>query len=136
MKNKRILATLLAGIIASSTMLLSGCSIIDNMFRKYPGETKVIATYSSQYTEEEHLERIKQRTNEYLQREINAGRILDYKVELIYTFYTRKPSLFMVEWEWAEEIEASYNNPYYDSKDSTSEAIYVSYFPSLTFPPT
>lgn len=117
MKKKRILATLLTGIIVSLAILsLTGC----NLILKPGGGSRVVATYSSQYTDEEHLERITQRTKEYLQYAIDEGSIVNYKVELIYAFYTRKPGLFMVEWEFAGEIEASYNNPYYDSNDSTS----------------
>lgn len=110
MKKKKLLATTLAGVIASLALLsLTGCDFIlqnSSSEIRFGGYTH--PDFVTQYTVEEHEQRIAERTEERFAWEIAKGVIVDYKVEIIYAFYDDDPEYFMVELEYAEERKDSY----------------------------
>lgn len=111
---KKLLATILAGIITSSSVLsLTGCDLIQKNNSvsssseiRFGGYTH--PDFVTQYTVEEHEQRIAERTEKRFAREIANGVIVDYKVEILYAFYDDDPEYFMVELEYRREWEDSY----------------------------
>ena len=53
--------------------------------------------FSTQYTEEEHIQRLSARTEERFADYIESERLLDYEVELVYSFYNEDPEYFLIE---------------------------------------
>lgn len=60
--------------------------------------------YQSEYTEEEHIERISARTREKYAEEIEKGIIIDFKVEILYAFYDNDPEYFLIEYRFEDTI--------------------------------
>lgn len=83
-------------------------------------------TFVTNYTEEEHVERIRQRTAEKFEKEIVNQEIVDIHVEIIYAFYDNDPEYFLVEIEYAREWINAYKNPDYSSSDESSQE-YIEY---------
>ena len=51
--------------------------------------------FETAYTEEEHIQRIRQRTEERFADDIEKHKIKEIHVEIIYSYYTEDP-----EWFW------------------------------------
>ena len=66
--------------------------------------------FSTQYTVEEHIERISDITDELLVTAEVIGEIIDYKVEIVYSYDKDLPQLFMVQYEYAEEFKYFYRS--------------------------
>lgn len=81
--------------IAVILSLLTCCSLF--------GCQKSYPAFVTEYTAEEHLQRIKTRTEERFAEELADGEILSYHVEIVYSFYTYDPEYFLVELEYADE---------------------------------
>ena len=119
MKKKRILATLLTGIIVSLAILsLTGCNRFNSL--------KVL-DYNEVYTPEENKRRIEERTEKIFASEIASGKIVEYTVEILYEFYSNTPRYFMVEVEYAEEFEAEYWGTCPQTESSSVDYKMISY---------
>ncbi len=87
--------------IISLVLSLSACS--DNIIWGYEHPDFV-----TQYTAEEHVERIRQRTAEKFETEILNGDIVGVNVEIVYAFYDDDPEYFLVELEFYKEWKSFY----------------------------
>ncbi len=75
--------------------------------------------FTTEYSIEEHIERIKTRTEEKYSAEIASGELLSFEVEILYAFYDNDPEYFMVEFTYATEREVKewdYPQTVYKSK--------------------
>ena len=79
--------------------------------------------FETAYTEEQHVQRIMQRTEERFANEIATDKIKDIHVEIVYSYYTEDPEYFLVEIEYNDFFTGSLENPYYSDGDS----LYLSY---------
>lgn len=61
--------------------------------------------FETAYTEEEHIQRIRQRTEERFADDIEKDKIKEIHVEIIYSYYTEDPEWFLVEVEYKEPFE-------------------------------
>lgn len=88
--------------------------------------------FSTEYTIEEHVQRIKDRTEEIFQVDMQSGEIVDYSVEIVYAFYDEDPEYFLVEIEYANEWRGVYhtNYPRYDD-DTPTEIEYTTRYKHL-----
>lgn len=66
-------------------------------------EEDIAKEWTTQYTIEEHVQRISARTEEKFASEIENGEIVNYEVEIVYC-YSEKPKYFLVNLEYAEEV--------------------------------
>lgn len=67
------------------------------------GEKYIHPDFETEYTVEEHVERIRKRTEERYAEEIESGELVHFEVEIVYAFYDDDPEYFLVEFEYAEE---------------------------------
>lgn len=81
--------------------------------------------YQSEYTEEEHIERISARTREKYAEEIEEGIIIDFKVEILYAFYDNDPEYFLVELEYSLPLHGAYTNHYTTSDGEKGDTRYT-----------
>lgn len=88
--------------------------------------------FSTEYTIDEHVQRIKDRTEGIFQDEIQSGAIVDYSVEIVYAFYDEDPEYFLVEIEYANEWDGVYhtNYPRYDD-DTPMDVEYTTRYKHL-----
>lgn len=88
--------------------------------------------FSTEYTTEEHVQRIEKLTEEIFQGDIQSGAIVDYSVEIVYAFYDEDPEYFLVEIEYAKEWNGTYhtNYPRYDD-DTPTEIEYTTRYKHL-----
>ncbi len=105
MKGKKI-TTIVSSFLLS--LLLTGCSGCQQRDGDYD---YVHPDFITEYTIEEHIERITTRTEEIFEEEIKNGDIVDYTVEIVYAFYDNDPEYFLVELEYAKEWGGKYDNP-------------------------
>ena len=68
--------------------------------------------FVTEYTIEEHIERIKQRTKERFANEISSGEIVNFTVDIVHAFYDDDPEYFLVELEYKDEWIGKYANEY------------------------
>ena len=61
--------------------------------------------FETAYTEEEHIQRIRQRTEERFSNDLAQDKIKEIHVEIIYSYYTEDPEWFLVEVEYKEPFE-------------------------------
>lgn len=76
-------------------------------------DTEIIGGYThpefiTNYTIDEHVERIKERTAEKFEQEITSGEIIGVHIEIVHAFYDNDPEYFLVELEFAQEIMNRY----------------------------
>lgn len=64
--------------------------------------------FVTSYTEAEHIERIKERTETRFSKEIERGEIANYTVEIVYAFYDNDPEYFLVNLEYENDFPAEY----------------------------
>ena len=74
------------------------------------GEKYIHPDFETEYTVEEHVERIRKRTEERYAEEIESGELVDFEVEIVYAFYDDDPEYFLVEFEYAEEFWVRYGD--------------------------
>ncbi len=88
--------------------------------------------FSTEYTIDEHVQKIKEKTEEIFQGDIQSGAIVDYSVEIVYAFCDRDPEYFLVEIEYANEWNGVYrtNYPRYDD-DTPTEIEYTTRYKHL-----
>ena len=72
---------------------------------RHPSQTYKHPDFITQYTQEEHIQRISERTQTRFSNEIESGEIVNYTVEIVYAFYDNDPEYFLVNLEYAEEFE-------------------------------
>ena len=60
--------------------------------------------FQTEYTIEEHIERIEKRMQEKFAEQIQSGEISDIEVEILYAFHDNDPEYFMVQLEYADEV--------------------------------
>lgn len=56
--------------------------------------------FVTEYTEEEHIQRISERTQIRFSEKIESGAIVNYTVEIVYAFYDDDPEYFLVNLEY------------------------------------
>ncbi len=56
--------------------------------------------FKTEYTKEEHIQRISARTEELFAEEIEWGFLVEYKVEIVHSFYDDDPEWFLIEIEY------------------------------------
>ena len=56
--------------------------------------------FKTEYTKEEHIQRISARTEELFAEEIEWGFLVEYKVDIIHAFYDDDPEWFLIEIEY------------------------------------
>lgn len=88
----------------SFSLLLSGCTC-SNPYIKYVYEHP---KFKTDYTIEEHIERISALTEENFAKELASGKLVSYNVEILYAFYDEDPEYFLIELEYAEEWKGWY----------------------------
>ncbi len=116
MKHTKIFTTILALLISIFSF---GCgeNPVDNE-NLYTGDLLLYDLgfeYETQYTEEEHIERITARTEENLAEDITSDKIEKIEVEIVYSLYTKDPEYFLIEVEYKQEFTgywSSSNIPY------------------------
>ena len=86
--------------------LLVACDL--DIGTRYPGQTYKHPDFVTAYTQEEHIQRISERTQTRFSKEIESGEIVNYTVEIVYAFYDNDPEYFLVNLEYAEEIQRFY----------------------------
>ena len=96
--SKKKVELLIMCILASLCFLLVGCWTYAGSNYKHPD-------FVTQYTQEEHIQRISERTQTRFSKEIESGEIVNYTVEIVYAFYDNDPEYFLVNLEYAEEFE-------------------------------
>ncbi len=86
-------------------------------------DTSIDFLFETAFTEEEHIQRIRERTNEKLAEDIEKGIIDTIDVEIVYSFCTEDPEYFLVEVKYNQWIEgywpkgSSRNKQKYHTKD-------------------
>ena len=60
-----------------------------------------IPPFSTKYTVEEHIQRLKERTEDVFEGEIVNGEVVGYKVDIVYSLAYDLPEFFVVEIEYA-----------------------------------
>ncbi len=83
------------------SILLNSCGLIPGAGNKHPD-------FQTEYTIEEHIDRIRARTEENFSKEIQVGKIVNIEIEILYAFYDSDPEYFMVELEYAKEFAGEY----------------------------
>ena len=76
--------------------------------------------FSTKYTKEEHVERIKVRVEEANAESIKSGYLLSYEVHILYAFYDGDPEYFLIEYFfredrkiWNNRLSTYIYNPYH-----------------------
>ena len=87
-------------------MLFCGCKEDKRNITVIGGYTH--PDFETNYTEEEHIQRISERTAKKFAEELENGTIISYDVEIVYAFYDNDPEYFLVNLEYAEEQNGSY----------------------------
>ena len=94
---KRVIAVIVCLVIFWLTVfglvLQRGCYYTPWERYKHPD-------FVTSYTEAEHIERIKERTETRFSKEIESGEIANYTVEIVYAFYDNDPEYFLVNLEY------------------------------------
>lgn len=111
--NKRSRAYLLLCLLG--TMLLNSCM--------YKLGDYTHPNFQTEYTVEEHIERIRARTENNFFAEISKGEIVNMEIEILYAFYDNDPEYFMVELEYAKEFAGEYT--YRDDYGMESPVLYT-----------
>lgn len=83
------------------TILFNSCGPAPGAGNKHPD-------FQTEYTIEEHIGRIRARTEEHFVEEIEKGEIVNIEIEILYAFYDNDPEYFMVELEYAKEFAGEY----------------------------
>lgn len=91
----------------SFSLLLSGCT-----GSPYIKDVYYHPKFKTDYTIEEHIERISALTEENFSKELASGELVSYKVEIVYA-YDEDPEYFLIELEYAQ----AWDKEYYDSYD-------------------
>ena len=70
-----------------------------------------IPKFTTQYTEQEHVQRIEQYFREYLRKGhvINRGEIKDIYVEILYSYHTHDPEYALIEIEYTQPFSRSFD---------------------------
>ncbi len=89
--------------LAFLTVFLAGC-----YESNWADSNYVHPKFKTEYTVEEHLERLKDLTEKRFEDSLKNRRIVNYDVEILYAFYDEDPEYFLVELEYAEEWETTY----------------------------
>lgn len=88
----------------SLSLLLSGCTRCNPYIKDVYSHPK----FKTDYTIEEHIERISKRTEKRFAKELASGELVSYNVEILYAFYDEDPEYFLIELEYAEERSSAY----------------------------
>ena len=96
----------LSVLLLGAVCLFSGCQPKVRSHKPWLHEE-----FSTEYTVEEHIQRLTSRTEEIFSSQISNGEIVSYTVDIVYAFYDNDPEYFLVELEYAEEWEGDYRDP-------------------------
>ena len=96
MKKSHALINILLSVLLPVLGSFGGC--VDLPFPTH--DPYEFPEFSTQYTEEEHIQRLSARTEERFADYIESERLLDYEVELVYSFYNEDPEYFLIEIEY------------------------------------
>ena len=80
--------------------------------------------FRPQYTQEEHIQRIAERTQEIFAKEIDKGLLLHYNVEIVYPFSEGDRQYFLVELEYGYEWTGKFENV---SATADNDEKYITY---------
>ncbi len=102
-KAKRLITCCLSLIL-----LLSGCHEPQRLgpFFDHP-------EFKTDYTIEEHIERISAKTKKRFAEKLQSGLLVSYSVDILYAFYDEDPEYFLIELEFDREWEGEYDIPNY-----------------------
>lgn len=92
--------------------IIFSCFFISCDTSSSPPPIKVNEPYvfSTQYTEEEHIQRIEERTYALFEREIIGELVLGFSVDIVYSINENKPEYFVVEIEYDEKAYYGYSD--------------------------
>ena len=96
MTKSRVFMMAVLSIFLSTLSVFGGC--VDLPFPTH--DPYEFPEFSTQYTEEEHIQRLSARTEEHLSEYIEEKRLLHYEVELVYSFHHNDPEYFLIEIEY------------------------------------
>ncbi|MBO5240157.1 MAG: hypothetical protein J6B56_01900 [Clostridia bacterium] len=99
-KMKRLISFISVGFLCFCNF--SACEE-DRIIGRLPKYTH--PEFQTEYTIEEHIERIEKRTQEKFFEEILTGKISDIEVEILYAFHDNDPEYFMVQLRYTEDFE-------------------------------
>ena len=92
----------------SFSLLLSGCGRFNHKIKDVYGHPG----FKTDYTIEEHIERISKRTEERFAEQLQSGLLVSYSVNILYAFYDEDPEYFLIELEFDREWEGEYTHPF------------------------
>ena len=78
---------------------------VDSEQEKEDITNELAFVFETDYTENEHIQRIKEKTQERLASDFQAEKIKNYSVEILYSFYTDDPEWFLIEIEYKEAFD-------------------------------
>ena len=78
---------------------------------KFSYSPYVFPHFSTKYSPEEHIERLDILTKEKFSSELLSGEIVDYKIDIMYSFTDNNPRYFIIEIEYKDEYTSTYNDP-------------------------
>ena len=61
--------------------------------------------YDYTYSEEYHRQKISERTQEIFEEELSSGKIVNFEVETLYSFYDDDPEYFLITFEYWKEFK-------------------------------
>ena len=77
---------------------------MDNWFGRRLGEYNH-PTYVYTYSEEYHRQKISERTQEIFEEELSSGKIVNFEIETVYSFYDNDPEYFLITFKYADEFD-------------------------------
>ena len=102
MKFTKTFTIILALLMSIFSFSLAGCKSSEE---RYSEDRYIDFLFETAFTEEEHIQRIRERTNEKLAEDIEKGIIDTIDVEIVYSFWTEDPEYFLVEVKYNQWIE-------------------------------
>ena len=85
--------TFILVVVLIGALLLVKNLILPNLFAPSP----YFAPFHTRYSPEEHVQRLDARTKEIFANDIANGKIIDYKIDVVYSFSDDKPRFFIIE---------------------------------------
>lgn len=115
-KAKRLITACL-----SFSLLLSGCGRFNHKIK----DVRYQPEFKTDYTIEEHIERISKRTKKRFATQLKKGELVSYSVDILYAFYDEDPEYFLIELEFDREWEGEYTHPFSATTKYTYKTRYV-----------
>ena len=96
---KKLFITICIGF----SLFFCSCDILRVLSNIIPDNPYIPPKFSTKYTVEEHIQRLKERTEDVFEGEIWNGEVVGYKVDIVYSLAFDLPEFFVVEIEYAVE---------------------------------